>query len=297
MAIRTRRTRRQTEGRFRLKKPVWFDPYPAIPGTEPEKRIFAELIQMGIYFIYQGQVPEFEKGNLYWQMAPPGYKPDFVLPEYRLIIDPFSPFHHSLDAAVKRDIEKVVAYGVAGYAYYHPWAIGGNEWSWDQYRDDRKKIDLGTTRRYKKVYTTVYRRKGKDYLPGNGVTGAQLEAAGYKKRRVVTDYKVTERRNVVSMYGGVNAARNKYRRLSREIGGTVFSTHEMIMSIPEIRRGPLYKLTDPRDIKAKQSPGYRVGQYVGAGATSVAASNTARARTENPPLTIRYGNRRTIRRS
>ena len=246
MAIRTRRKRRQTEGRFKLHQTPWFDPNPGIPGTEPEKRVFAMLKEMGIYFIYQGQVPEFEKGNKYWQMAPPGYKPDFVLPEYRLIIDPFSPFHHSLKEAVARDIEKVVSYSVVGYAYYHPWAIGPGVWQWDQYHDARKSIKLGKTR--------------------------------------------------VRLYGGVNAARNRYRRVTRQITGTKYSTYEMLRSIPEIVRGPMYKLTDPRDIRAKQSPGYRIGQYVGAGANSVGAANTARAR-KTPILTVRYGTRRTIRRS
>lgn len=252
MAIRTRRTRRQTTGRFKLHKPKWFDPNPGIPGTEPEKRVFAMLKDMKIYFIYQGQVPEFEKGNPFWTLAPPNYKPDFVLPEYRLIIDPFSPFHHSLEAAVERDVRKVAAYSVAGYAYYHPWAIGPGKWTWDQYHDARKKLII---------------RDRKD--------------------------RITAR---INMYGGVNAARNKYRNLSRELSGsTTLGTYDMIRSIPEIARGPLYKLTDPRDIKAKQSPGYRIGQYVGAGSNSVAAANRARATPK--PLGVRYGTRRTIRRS
>lgn len=244
MALRVRRTRRQTRGRLRLHKPKWIDPYPNIPGTEPEKRVFALLIQMGIYFIYQGQVPEFEQGAKWYRLAPTNYKPDFVLPEYRLIIDPFSPFHHSLQEAVERDVVKVAAYTMAGYAYYHPWALGGNEWSWDQYHDARKKIQVGKTR--------------------------------------------------IRLYSGVNADENRYRQLSRNLSGRAMSTHEMLRSIPELVRGPLYKLTDPRDIKAKKSPGYRIGEYLGAGANSVGAANRARRRP--PLLSLTLGQRRQLRR-
>lgn len=235
MALRVRRRRRQTPGRFKLHKPRWVDPYPHIPGTEPEKRVFAMLVAMNVYFIYQGQVPEFEKGHPMFTLAPPNYKPDFVLPEYKLVIDPFSPFHHSLEEAVERDVRKVVAYSAAGYAYYHPWALANGDWSWDQYHDSSKSIRLGKTR--------------------------------------------------VRLYQGVNANRNQYRGIARKLTGRRMNTYDMLRSIPELVRGPLYKLTDPRDIAAKQFPGYRLGEYVGAGATSVGAANRKRRR--SPLLTIR----------
>lgn len=245
MAVRTRRRRRQTPGRFKLHKPKWVDPYPFIPGTEPEKRVFAMLMAMKIYFIYQGQIPEFEKGKPMWMLAPPNYKPDFVLPEYKLIIDPFSPFHHSLQEAVERDVRKVVSYSAAGYGYYHPWALPNGDWSWDQYHDSSKSIKLGKTR--------------------------------------------------VNLYEGVNARRNRYRRIDRQVRGRSMDTYTMLRTIPEIVRGPLYKLTDPRDIQAKQHPGYRIGEYLGAGATSVGAAN--RARRGSPALGISSGTRRGVRRA
>jgi len=87
--IKTRRDRRKTPGKYRLRKPRWIDPYPHIAGTEPEKRVFEMLHLMDIYFIFQGQVPEFEKGKPLFFLNQPNYKPDFILPEYRIIIDPF----------------------------------------------------------------------------------------------------------------------------------------------------------------------------------------------------------------
>lgn len=231
MALKTRRHRRQTVGRFKLHKQEWVDPYPQIDGTEPEKRVFAQLIAHGIYFIFQGQIPEFEVGGKMYYAAPPNYKPDFVLPEYKLIIDPFSPFHHSLKDAAERDADKIARYAAAGYAYYHPWAIGPGIWSWTQRHD---------------------------------VVNRKLNSA----------------------YGKVN------RKITR---GQVFGTYDMLSMIPELTMGPRYPLIDPRDVKAKRSPGYRIGQYLGAGANSVAAANHKRRRP--PLLSLRSGSRKTVRRA
>ena len=59
--------------KVRLHKPAWVDPFPQIPGTEPEKRIFAELVlRLHIFFLFQGQIPELTRG-LYVTMAVPGF--------------------------------------------------------------------------------------------------------------------------------------------------------------------------------------------------------------------------------
>ena len=121
MALTIRRRRRQEPVKWRLHKPRWVDPYPWIPGTEPEKRVFAVLVRMGIFFVFQGQVAELTKG-FYVTLAIPGYKPDFIIPHKKVIIDPFSEFHHSLPEAVERDIQKIALYTALGYTYYHPWA-------------------------------------------------------------------------------------------------------------------------------------------------------------------------------
>jgi hypothetical protein len=227
MAYRTRRKRRQDRGAFKIYKPKWIDPYPGIPGTEPEKRVFAELRSRGIYFIYQGQVPEFEQGHPMYFLAPAGYKPDFILPEYRLIIDPFGAFHHSLPEAAKRDEGKITRYAAAGYAYYHPWwGVAGiplGDWLWTQTHNIVRHPDA---RRIQKK-------------------------------------------------GGI---RNLYGNIKRSMQGVSMSTSQMLNEIPELRMGPRHNLTDPRDIKAKQNPGYRIGQYVGAGANSVGAANRKRAK-------------------
>ncbi|MBA2726487.1 MAG: hypothetical protein H0U53_10895 [Actinobacteria bacterium] len=226
--VRTRRNRRQGKGKFKLYKQEWVDPYPWIDGTEPEKRVFAALMARRVYFIFQGQIPEFEVKGRWWFARPVNFKPDFVLPEYKLIIDPFSPFHHSLPKAAERDRSKIALYAAAGYAYYHPWAIGPGVWSWSQ----RHEI--------------VNKKENPEY--------------GDVKRSIAT--------------------------------GQVIGTNDMLAMIPELTMGARYPLIDPRDVQAKRNPGYRMGQYVGAGANSVAAANHKRRRP--PLLSFKTGNRRTV---
>lgn len=225
--VAVRRSRRQGEGKFRLHKPRWQDPFPWIPGTEPEKRVFDALVRMGIYFIFQGQVVEFEKGGSDFTASPVGYKPDFILPEYRVIIDPFSPYHHSQPEAARRDRDKIATYSMVGYAYYHPWAIAPGVWEFNQAHNLTKTFRVG--------------------------------------------------KQTISIYEGVNAARNKYRNLKRNLQGMANQgTFEMLYSIPEITMGARYKLTDKRDIEAKRLRGFRLGENLGAGARSVGAANHKR---------------------
>lgn len=121
MALTNRRHRRRGRTVFRLHKPRWQDPFPWIPGTEPEKRVFEALVRSRIYFIFQGPLPELEDGK-YVTLAAAAYKPDIVIPEYRVIIDPFSPFHHSLPEQVPSDQRKAAIYTALGYVFVHPWA-------------------------------------------------------------------------------------------------------------------------------------------------------------------------------
>lgn len=115
-----RRRRRRSGGTFRIHKPKWIDPFPFIPGTEAEKRVFAELVRRGIYFRFQADIPqeEFEGSGI---IQPVGYHPDFIIPEYKVIIDPFSDFHHTLAEAKARDRVKKVVFDAAGYASYFWW--------------------------------------------------------------------------------------------------------------------------------------------------------------------------------
>ena len=145
MPTRISSRRKRRPGTYKLLKPTWVDPYPAIPGTEPEKRIFEQLIKLGMYFIFQGDTAKLkadEKAIAKGQqlrgvnddsllLHPREFKPDFILPEYGVILDPFGIYHHTLADSIKRDFWKGIVYSGAGYAFYHPW-WDDQGWSWNQ---------------------------------------------------------------------------------------------------------------------------------------------------------------------
>lgn len=123
----SRRVHRSVGRQFKLHKPHWIDPFPWIPGTVPEKMIFEALYRRQIYFIFQAEWADVIANSATGAadlpvLYAPAFKPDFVLPEYRVVIDPFSEFHHSLPGAVKRDIEKRVLYSAMGWTFVTPWA-------------------------------------------------------------------------------------------------------------------------------------------------------------------------------
>lgn len=244
------RRRRRASTNFRLHKPKWIDPFPAIPGTEPEKRVFAALVQRGIYFVYQGQIPELERG-LYTTMAIAGYKPDFLLPQYRLIIDPFSPFHHSLEEAVQRDTLKYGTYLSLGYRFYFPWALSDGVFILDQggFRLIQGRFNL----------------RGK-FIPDPDQKDQQPRVHEFEREIL--------RSTDVFLSG-------------RKLQGA----QALLSAIPELAQPPKYDVIDKRDKRnIKAGIKYRIGEYVGAGATSVAAANRKRRRP--PHLTLSFGRRR-----
>ena len=125
--LRVRRKRRQKPGVFRRHKQVWRDPYPHIKGTQPEKMIFAYLVLTRRFFVFQDTLEEWMDGQ-FSTLSVPEFIPDIVLPQWKVIIDPFSDFHHTLPEAVERDIRKMATYNSMGYAFYHPWATEVEEY-------------------------------------------------------------------------------------------------------------------------------------------------------------------------
>lgn len=119
--IGNRRRRRKDGVKFRLHAARWVDPFPWIPGTKPEKMVFAELVKQGFYFIFQG---DFPKEDRYVQVSAedPGFQPDIVVPEWKVIIDPFGDYHHSKESARESDARKLAFYEKKGYEFIHPWS-------------------------------------------------------------------------------------------------------------------------------------------------------------------------------
>lgn len=135
----TVRRRRRALGKHRLLKPQWRDPYPWIPGTVPEKMIFAFLVQNNFFFVYQDNLPEYRLALSTGGVFIPRYVPDFVLPEYKVIIDPFGDYHHSLPDVAASDARKAVIYAQLGYEFIHPWTsqIEKNGAAWVLHKSKR----------------------------------------------------------------------------------------------------------------------------------------------------------------
>jgi very-short-patch-repair endonuclease len=180
VALRTRR-RRSVRRQFRLHKPQWRDPFPWIAGTEPEKRIFAALVNRRTFFVFQDTLEEWRQGR-FSTLAPPQFIPDFVLPEYRVIIDPFGDYHHTLPESVERDKQKMATYTSMGYAFYHPWAsdveASGGEAILQQI-PELGKGKVGALSQRDKAYLSQGYRLG----PYVGVGSRSVAAANRRRRR------------------------------------------------------------------------------------------------------------------
>jgi len=133
--ISVRRKRRPEPAKFRLHKAEWVDPFPLALGTSPEKRIFAELVRRRIYFIFQGDWPVADR-NISVLAQARFFKPDFIVPEWKVIYDPFSEFHHTQPDALKSDFYKQQDYEGKGYEFVHSWSLDvdekGGHWAVDQ---------------------------------------------------------------------------------------------------------------------------------------------------------------------
>lgn len=89
----------------------WQDPFPEINGTTIEKMIYARLILMGVNFVYQGNltvnIPELSIFK--------DYRPDFMLPDVKIVIDPFGSYWHSSPQAVEADSYKFALFEAMGW--------------------------------------------------------------------------------------------------------------------------------------------------------------------------------------
>lgn len=89
----------------------WIDPFPNVLGTKPEKIVYAALSYRGIPFWAQDEVrfsiPEigFDKD----------YRPDFVLPTLRIIIEVQGAYFHSKPNVIDADAFKFAIYEQTGW--------------------------------------------------------------------------------------------------------------------------------------------------------------------------------------
>jgi hypothetical protein len=118
-ALRTRIERRQSPVNWRVAKVQWIDPYPYVPGTVPEKMVFAELMARGIEFVFQA--PGFPPGQ---ENAPHFVKrlhdirPDFLIPSIRAVIEVQGTYFHTQPDVEQHDLDKLTEYRMWGWKVY-----------------------------------------------------------------------------------------------------------------------------------------------------------------------------------
>jgi G:T-mismatch repair DNA endonuclease (very short patch repair protein) len=90
---------------------VWIDPFPQIQGTKPEKMIYAELVKRGIPFEYQ----TYLKITGIDLETDPWYRPDFMLPAEKIIIEANGAYWHTKTAQINADAFKYALYQMMGW--------------------------------------------------------------------------------------------------------------------------------------------------------------------------------------
>ena len=95
----------------------WIDPFPTIMGTRPEKMVYAQLAYRGINFYFQSMVLV----NLPLLQISKEYRPDFVLPDQKIIIEVQGVYFHSKPESIESDAYKQALYNLMGYTVLAWW--------------------------------------------------------------------------------------------------------------------------------------------------------------------------------
>jgi hypothetical protein len=110
----TAKERNDRAGKYRLTRSfVWIDPFPEVPGTKPEKMVYSELIKRGVPFRFQEWLhivlPDYDLEGNDW------YKPDFILPDLKIIIEVQGAYWHTKADQIESDSYKYALYSLMGF--------------------------------------------------------------------------------------------------------------------------------------------------------------------------------------
>lgn len=282
--LQQRRHRRATNYKFRLKKPHWVDPYPMIPGTEPEKRLFEALMRRRIYFIFQGDLPEMSatlKKSRKDEIAKLEQEITKLLAQYKTLT--------KRDPKLDRELRQKYLLE-------------------QKLREEQAKLDAikreelllpGANDRLPTLYVPGFKPdfvlpEYKMILDPFGIFHHSLIAATGTRSQSHTEKAPNE---TLEAFLGTDAVKySVYTSLGYsfyhpwwddkgwlwELNGTFerlnYDTNAVLDHCKELHQPPKHKLTDPEDIKAKASLGYRIGKNLGAGANSVGIANHLRTK-------------------
>ena len=90
--------------------PEFIDYWASVPATYPEKLVFAELARRGVSFYFSylfGDIP-------FTPDKEERYRPDFILPDYKVIIEVAGAYWHTRPGMWEYDIVKLGLYEAAG---------------------------------------------------------------------------------------------------------------------------------------------------------------------------------------
>lgn len=83
---------------------AWSSITPDIPGTKPEKMVYDFLVKMGIHFQFQYHLQDSPDTVI----KESRWIPDFMLPEYNVVIEVFGHYWHSMPKTEESDRIKTV---------------------------------------------------------------------------------------------------------------------------------------------------------------------------------------------
>lgn len=96
---------------------AWVDPFPEVYGTKPEKMVYAELVRRGITFQY---VPDLNTGIPDLEINQ-WFKPDFVIPQFRYIIEVQGAYWHTKSEKIESDSLRFALFEMAGWRVLAWW--------------------------------------------------------------------------------------------------------------------------------------------------------------------------------
>ena len=136
--VLVRDVRRKFQAKGRAYAPHWHDPYPWIPGTVPEKMVFAELMGRRIEFVFQALgfppkgTPGFTGTHLAVNLG--AIRPDTLIPSIKAAVEIQGTYFHTVPEQEKHDQQKAMEYHAWGWHVYWIWDL-------DILANPRKSVD------------------------------------------------------------------------------------------------------------------------------------------------------------
>lgn len=165
----------------RTDQPGWQDYWPNFPGTIIEKIVFRALVEARITFYFGPFWGDMPFTDTYERL-----RPDFILPEYRIVIECYGAYWHTIPGAVERDMMRAAMYTAAGYDFYVIW-------DYECYANPYNVLEKIPELRNPAIRTGNVFVSDRPFDPA-----ASLRAQGRQAPKVVRTHKVREGFTVVS---------------------------------------------------------------------------------------------------